>query len=91
MRKNVLTPLMLPVALGLSLAGCRDTRAREENEQLKTQITALQKENADLLSRVDQLTAARDGLMRDNDALKAENQSLQAKHSLPRAPSAKRK
>lgn len=47
---------------------------------MKTQVTALQKENADLRTRVDQLTAARDGLMKDNDALRAENKSLKAKH-----------
>ncbi len=80
MRTNALPALVLTMALGLSLSACQDTKAREESEQLKTQVTTLQKENADLRSRLDQLTAARDGLMKDNDALRAENESLKAKH-----------
>lgn len=80
MRKNALAMFVVTMALGFSLTACRDTRAREENQQLKTQITALQKENSDLRSQVDQLTAARDGLMKNNDELRAENESLKAKH-----------
>ncbi len=83
MRTNALATLVVTMALGLSLTACQDpfgSKARQENEQLKSQATALQKENAELRSRVDQLTAARDGLMKDNDALRAENESLKAKH-----------
>ena len=83
MRTNALATLVVTMALGLSLTACQDpfgSKARQENEQLKSQVTALQKENAELRSRVDQLTAARDGLMKDNDALRAENESLKAKH-----------
>lgn len=81
MRKNALAALVLTMALGLSLTACKDTKARDENEQLKTRVTALQNENADLHSRVDQLTDVRDGLTKENDALKAENEGLKAKKS----------
>lgn len=67
------------MALGFSLTACRDTKAREENGQLKTQITGLQKENSDLRSQADQLTMARDGLTKNNDELRAENESPKAK------------
>jgi cell division protein FtsB len=89
MRTNALATLVVTMALGLSLSACQDTKARDENQQLKTEVTALQKENADLRSRVDQLTVARDGLMKDNDALRAENESLKAKH--PAAKTSKHK
>lgn len=50
-----------------------------ENEQLKSQVSTLQKENTELRGHVDELTTARDGLTKENDALKAENEALKAK------------
>lgn len=91
MRKHSLAGLVVAVALGLSLTACQDTKARQENEQLKTQVSNLQRENAELRSRIDQLTAARDGLMRENGALKAENESLKAKHPAGKTHGSKRK
>ena len=74
MRKNMVAGLMLAVALSLSLASCEDTKARQENEQLKTQIAALQKENTDLKNNIE-------GLTKENTSLKAENESLKAKQT----------
>ena len=85
MRKRALGGLIVVIALGLSLTACQDTKARQENEQLKS-VSALQKEDAELRSRVDELTVARDGLIRENDTLRAENQSLKAKHPAKKAP-----
>ena len=74
MRKNGIAGLLLVVVLGLPLIGCQDTKARQENDQLKTQVAELQKENADLSSRVD-------GLAKENSALASENEKLKAAKS----------
>jgi len=71
MRKNAIVRLLLLVTLGLPLIGCQDTKARQENEQLKAQVAELQKENADLSGRVD-------GLAKENSALASENEKLKA-------------
>jgi len=91
MRKHSLAGLLVAIALGLSLTACQDTKARQENEQLKSQVSALQKENAELRSHVDELTTARDGLMRKNDELRAENVTLKAKRPATKTPGSKRK
>ena len=72
MRKNTKVGLLLAVALVLSLIGCDDTKARQENEQLKAHVAELVKESGDLGNRVDALT-------QENDALKQENEQLKRK------------
>jgi regulator of replication initiation timing len=72
MRKNTMASLLLAVALGLPLIACEDTKAREENEQLKAHVAELVKNNGDLGNRVDALT-------QENTALKQENERLKAK------------
>lgn len=72
MRKNTIAGLLLAVALGLPLIGCEDTKARQENEQLKAHVAELVKNNGDLGNRVDVLT-------QENIALKQENERLKAK------------
>jgi regulator of replication initiation timing len=72
MRKNSIASLVLALAVALPLVACQDTKARQENEQLKARVSELEKENADLGNRVD-------GLAKDNSALAAENQQLKAK------------
>jgi outer membrane murein-binding lipoprotein Lpp len=72
MRRNTLASLVLALALGLWLTGCEDTKARQENEQLKTKVAQLEKDNADLGNRVDSLT-------KDNATLAEENARLKAK------------
>jgi regulator of replication initiation timing len=72
MRKNTKVGLLLAVTLVLSLMGCEDTKARQENEQLKAHVAELVKESGDLGNRVDALT-------QENDALKQENEQLKRK------------
>ena len=43
MRKNTIASLVLALALGLPLIACQDTKARQENEQLKTKVSELEK------------------------------------------------
>jgi regulator of replication initiation timing len=71
--RNILAGLALAVAASLSLAACQDTKARQENEQLKAQVLQLQKDAGDLGNRIDVLT-------KENTELKAENERLKTKH-----------
>lgn len=72
LRKNTIANLVVVAALGLSLTACQDTKARQENEQLKAQVAGLVKESADLGNRVDELT-------KENAALKQEQTESQNK------------
>ena len=72
MSRSIFAGFALALVLGLSLAGCQDTKARQENEQLKAQILQLQKDAGDLGNRIDVLT-------KENAELKAENERLKAK------------
>jgi regulator of replication initiation timing len=80
MRKNAVASLLLAASLVLPLAACQDTKARQENEQLKTQVADLQKQNTDLSSRVD-------ALAKENSELSAENEKL--KGQIPHKKAAK--
>jgi regulator of replication initiation timing len=77
MRTNGIANLLLVVTLGLSMMGCQDTKARQENDQLKAQVAELQKENADLSGRVD-------GLAKENSSLASENERLKAAKTPPK-------
>ena len=79
------------VMLSLSLAGCKDTKTLQENEQLKAQVAELQKENGQLGNNLETVTAARDALARENEALKAEKKPRKAKRSGTKASSRKRR
>ena len=72
MRKNTIAGLALAAVLSLSLAACQDTKAQQENVQLKTRLSELEKDNGDLQNRIDALT-------QENSDLKAENEGLKAK------------
>ena len=65
MRKSILAGLIPTVALAVTLTACQDTKARQENDQLRSQVAELQKENTELNTRVDSLT-------KDNAELKDE-------------------
>lgn len=69
------------VALSLFLAACKDTKTVQENEQLKTHIEQLQKENGQVGNDLETMTAARDELAKENEKLKAEIRALKGKHS----------
>jgi cell division protein FtsB len=84
MRTNTIGSLALALALGLPLIACQDTKARQENEQLKSRVSELEKENADLANRVDALTKQNATLGEENDRLKAKNTQTK------RTPKAKR-
>ena len=66
MRKNTIASLLFAVALGLPLISCEDTKARQENEQLKAHVAELVKDNGNLGNQVEALT-------QENAALKQEN------------------
>jgi regulator of replication initiation timing len=83
MCKNTMASLLLAVALGLPLIGCEDTKAREENEQLKTHVAELVKDNGELGNRVDALTQENAELKQENERLKAkkaQTKSTKSKH-----------
>jgi cell division protein FtsB len=69
MRKNTVVSLLLGVAV-LLLIGCEDTKARQENEQLKVHVAELVKENGNLGNRVDELTQENATLKQENEQLK---------------------
>ena len=72
MRKNGVASLVLAASLGLAFVGCQDTKARQENEQLKGQLADIQKQNADLSGRVDALAKENSDLSAENEKLKAQ-------------------
>jgi len=72
MRKKGAAILLLAASLGLPLAACQDTKARQDNEQLKGQLADLQKQNTDLSGRVDALAKENSDLSAENEKLKAQ-------------------
>lgn len=71
LRNNAIASLVLAVALGLSLTACQDTKARQENEKLKAQLSQMEKDNGDLQNHVDALTQENAELKQENEKLKA--------------------
>jgi hypothetical protein len=80
-RKNTWVRVAVALALSLPLAACKDTKTLQENEQLKAHVADVQKENGQLRNDLDAMTAARDELTKENEALKAEIKTLKTKHS----------
>jgi FtsZ-binding cell division protein ZapB len=89
--KNTWAALILAVALSLSLAACKDTTTLQENEKLKAQVAELQKENGQLGNNLETLTAARDALAKENEALKVEMKARKTKRTGTKAASRKRR
>jgi hypothetical protein len=81
--------LAVAVMLSLSLTACKDTKTLQENEQLKTQVAELQKENGQLGNNLETVTASRDSLARENEELKAAMKPRKAKRSATKAASRK--
>jgi cell division protein FtsB len=81
MHKNTVVSLLLGVALVLSLIGCEDTKARQENEQLKVHVAELVKENGNLGNRVDELTQENSTLKQENEQLKKKAKTKKTKKS----------
>ena len=85
--KNTWVRLAVALALSLPLAACKDTKTLQENEQLKAHLAEAQKENGQLRNDLDAMTAARDELTKQNEALQAEIKTLKTKHSGKKAAS----
>ena len=90
-RKNTWVRLAVAVVLSLSLTACKDTKTLQQNEQLKAQVVELQRENGQLGNNLETLTAARDALTEENEALKAEIKARKTKRSGTKASSPKRR
>jgi hypothetical protein len=82
MYKKTLAGLGMIFTLGLVLVACQDTKAREENEQLKAHVLELQKDAGDLGNRIDVLT-------KENTELKAEIERLKKKRPVKRSSKSK--
>jgi regulator of replication initiation timing len=82
--------LALALCSTLSLGACQDTKARQENAQLKAQVADLQKQLGGMGNRVEEVTADRDQLMKENAALKKENDRLKARRGGTRKAKSKR-
>jgi septal ring factor EnvC (AmiA/AmiB activator) len=70
--KNTWAIFAAAVFLSLPMAACKDTKTLQENEQLKAQVDQLQKDNAQLQSNLDGMTASRNDLAKENETLKAQ-------------------
>jgi regulator of replication initiation timing len=81
MRRNTTVSLLFALTLVMSLIGCEDTKARQENEQLKAQVAGLVKECADLGNRVDELTQENAALKQENEQLKRRAKTKKSKKS----------
>ena len=90
-RKNTWAILVVAVVLSLPLTACKDTKALQENEQLKAQVAELQKENGQLGNDLETMTATRDTLTKENEALKAKMKARKTKRSATKAASRKRR
>jgi FtsZ-binding cell division protein ZapB len=91
MRKNAWAGLAVAVLLSLPLTACKDTKTLQENEQLKAHVAELQKENGQLGNELETMTAARDALTKENEALKAQMKARKTKHSGKKAASRTRR
>ncbi len=90
-RKNVVASFAFTVALALSLTACKDTKTLQENEQLKSQVAELQKENGQMGNNLETVTADRDALAKENAALKTKLKGQKPKRPAKKASSKKRR
>jgi hypothetical protein len=90
-QRNTWAGLALAVALSLSLTACKDTKTLQENEQLKTQVADLQKQNGQMGNDLETVTAARDALAKENAALEAKLKPRKVKRTVKKPSSRKRR
>jgi cell division protein FtsB len=79
-RKSTLASFVVAVVLSLSLTACKDTKTLQENEQLKTQVADLQKQNGEMGNNLETVTASRDALSKENDDLKSQIATMKSKN-----------
>jgi peptidoglycan hydrolase CwlO-like protein len=80
-RRNTWAIIAVGVALCLPLAACKDAKTQQENQQLKAQVAQLQKENGQAVNDLESMTADRDALKKENEQLQAEIKALKSKSS----------
>jgi len=80
-RSNTWAIIAVTMLLSLPLAACKDTKTLQENQQLKSQVAQLQKENGKAVNDLESMTAERDTLTKENEQLKSEIKTLKAKKS----------
>jgi uncharacterized protein (DUF3084 family) len=90
-RKSTLSSLVMALGLSLSLIACTDTKTLQENEKLKAQVADLQKQVGETGNNLETVTAARDALTKENEALQAEVKALKPQKSRKKAASRKRR
>jgi cell division septum initiation protein DivIVA len=90
-RKSILASLVVAVVVSLSLFGCKDTKTLQENEQLKAQVADLQKQAGEMGNNLETVTAARDALMKENEALQEQIKATKTKGPNKKASSRKRR
>jgi cell division protein FtsB len=90
-RKNTWAGLAAAVVLSLPLTACKDTKTLQENEQLKAQVAELQNVNGQLRNELETMSAARDALTKENEALKAQSKAPKTKRSGKKAASRARR
>jgi cell division protein FtsB len=90
-RKSTLASLVVAVVLSLSLTACKDTKTLQDNERLKAQVADLQKQNGEMGNNLETVTAARDALVQENEALKAQIRVLKPKGPKKKVSSRKRR
>jgi FtsZ-binding cell division protein ZapB len=90
-RRNTWAGLAAAILLSLPLTACKDTKTLQENEQLKARVAELQKENGQLGNELETITAARDALKKENEALESQMKAPKTKHSGKRAASRTRR
>ena len=89
-RKNTLATFAVAVVLSLSLNACKDTKTLQENEQLKTRVTELQKENGQTGNDLETVTADRDALKKENESLRAQLNARKTKRPKQKVSQRKR-
>lgn len=90
-RKRALASLAVPVALSFFLVACKDTKTLQENAQLKSQVADLQKQVGQMGNDLETVTAARDSLVKENEALQVQLKALQSKKPKSKKKLASRK
>jgi peptidoglycan hydrolase CwlO-like protein len=91
MPKIVSLKFFAVLLLSLSFTACKDTKTLQENQQLKSQVAQLQKENGQLGNDIETVTAARDELTKENSALQSELSQRKAKRAPAKTASHKRR